>query len=1219
MHKALLRSPLGSVRFRNTASRKPQGIYRSKWARGREPGRGLKRTALTGLALLALLAISAQLPSPSPTLINMTPTSSQSYEVQRLLGSGRGAKFGGSVVLIELPNVTYDRLPSDFGVRINATLKRVYGAYSTLDYFTLKKKIYNTLDQSMTKYIVANFKYVKYLKDLTEQLDGIGIYVYEATSDAWTVYKELKNVNVTYAQYREFWNSVASEVNDFERSFVAEEERCVAQLPTALYSAERLLNESKAIISAFSIIRKYYTEAYYDLLKGLRELCEGKGNVRDLAVRLGEGEGLKGAVRRLLSQAFLYTVSGWNGPLCNGTQPNTKLVKTVLGYFVSLVPNSLSSYYYYFNLTEGEMRNVALLATALSPNATEGEVYSAVSEVLRGTLALDLKTASLVLKAVEGDERAVGELVVEFLSIEDECLKEAIIRSITTDVPFTVLATACEKEGVSEVLRARGAEGVEAEDVIAGRGMGEDLVRYASIASLAKRLEEHSIPSNFTVSLLFGKARPEEVLRWYLKAKGVLYPNCIYSGVVHSKSFVEAEKRSALCVFKRIASVMERYGFSKSAVDSLIYSIVALGPGLSEEQIRKIVLRTILSEAAALNDPRLELLKSLTNITSVLRLIVWSDTPEEALSNVRSILDNITQSFMLKYVATELLVGRDKKHLIFVLNKDVPEPVTLADFKSYVISPSIISNEIKTATMTDIDTVNKVGALLVLLALVLSVRSLRVALLPVFIIYIVLQYYKIVVALVGQLGVKPSNIDMVIATATILGMGIDYSLYTVANYRRDLIKSMKPVLIAATMASLGFVAFGAVSAFTLPGLSTLGVFVPLAILFTAVVGPLITVVFKDVLGIGPERAKPSVPILTALSIDMPKTTFLVSLILILSSIYVVVSVQPGYDLYLFLPQHSSATRALVVLQNYSSPGVLGPTVVMLHMSADDLSEVAKEVESLSRYFLESGKFDYVFAYTRPLGRFVSEDPEVLELVGGNQYLRDGWCILYLLPSSPPDSGQAVNAVKELRSFLSSWIRGKNFDRVLVGGQSAMNYDIAVTVNEITFNYVIPIMIIVTIATFVTILRRTEMVVAASINSVAALLVAMGVSALLITKILNVTLLWVVIPLVVTVVLSVGSDYSVFYFFGLKEAVESCKILEDGDCASKMNALNYNSSRMYKLILGFATTFSVAYLAFLVSNIWALKEIAIALGLVPIILTLSLFTLVPAFFSLIWKE
>jgi RND superfamily putative drug exporter len=189
---------------------------------------------------------------------------------------------------------------------------------------------------------------------------------------------------------------------------------------------------------------------------------------------------------------------------------------------------------------------------------------------------------------------------------------------------------------------------------------------------------------------------------------------------------------------------------------------------------------------------------------------------------------------------------------------------------------------------------------------------------------------------------------------------------------------------------------------------------------------------------------------------------------------------------------------------------------------------------------------------------------------------------------------------------------------LVGGESAINYDVSNAVNKITLNYVIPIMTIISIAIFTFLFRRPEMVVPASATSLVSMIATLGLSIFIISNVLKITTLWLVVPLAITVVLSVGSDYSVFYFFGLKAALEECKILEEGECAHKMNAVYYNAAKMFDLILGFATTFAVAYFSLLVSNIWALKELGISLGLAPILLVTALFTLVPAMLALVWK-
>ena len=70
----------------------------------------------------------------------------------------------------------------------------------------------------------------------------------------------------------------------------------------------------------------------------------------------------------------------------------------------------------------------------------------------------------------------------------------------------------------------------------------------------------------------------------------------------------------------------------------------------------------------------------------------------------------------------------------------------------------------------------------------------------------------------------------------------------------------------------------------------------------------------------------------------------------------------------------------------------------------------------------------------------------------------------------------------------------------------------------------------------------------------------------------------------------------------------------------LSVLSYASAKLSSLIMGFATTFAVAYFALLVSDIWALKEIGLALGTSAILLLLAIgYTLVPATLALAYRR
>lgn len=1175
-----------------------------------------RRAVLAAAILIVSIVLTINVPQPKPTnLPQMLPPSSQSYLVSKLAKKG----IGGAALIV-VSDKPYSELPDEFGYQINETLKKC-GSFSSMDYFTLKKYVFNKLNNTITDFVIKNYKYITYLKDLVEQLDGIGIYVYDTVQSAWNIYELAKHAPSIYKSYKLKWNEFVSYINKVENEFLQKEQLYSVETSYYVFKASQLLNKALSVVLAFNETRSYYVSAYRELSSLINEYCsKGKFNVRKIAENLSKGSGYEGLVKRLMAQALISTWIGWQGKPCSNKGYSPDFLTAVLAYFVSLAPQALSEAAENFNLTKQEMKNIVLLATTLSPNASPKEVRDALLESIRVTLRLSTDMAAYVLNSLHGDREAFASLVVALMRISDPCLTKAVFESVLYDRPLVLTSLKCEVEVLRNALaRAPGPYDPRLlESSLARRGLDERLASYEALFGTLYTLSSKGIPLNVSLALVYGRMSPQEALKRYLELNEVIYPDCILRAVTSSSRLVEAQRKSVFCVYKKLAREMTNYGFSASAVNTMIYSLMALGPGLSSEQVNEVVYKTLLTELNNLKDPRLELLNSIMNLKGFLRKLVWSKNVEEAISSIENDVKNATSAFIHKYVALSLLVGKDGKHLVFLLPKD-PNELPRLPVKFFYVSPRWINEEIKRSTMHDIDFVNKVGTVLVFLALLLSVKSLKLSLIPVLIIYVVLQYFKLVLVGLEALGLKPTNIDIVVATATILGMGIDYSLFTAARYKRGkFLEAIRPVIIAASLASSGFALFGLVSALFLPGLKTLGVFVPLAIMFTATVGPSITVLFKEILGIKSSEKPNKVPLITSLSADMPRTVLFFTILIVIVSAYLLISKPPGYDLYLFLPKDSESLKALRVLQEYSSPGVIGPTVVALKIKTHNMVKVAKEVEALARYFVESGYFNYAFTYTRPLGEFVSTDPKVLELVGGNAYLKGDWVFIYLLPSYPPDSSTMVDHIGSIRKFLARWIVGKPFEEALVGGESAVNYDISVTVNNITLHYVIPIMTILTILIFVFFFRKMEIVISASATSLISMIAALGLSIFIISVILKMTTLWIVVPLTITVVLSVGSDYSVFYFFGLKRALEECKILIGKECAHKMNAVYYNASTMFNLILGFATTFAVAYFSLLASNIWALRELGISLGFAPLLLVTALFTLVPAILALIWE-
>lgn len=291
-------------------------------------------------------------------------------------------------------------------------------------------------------------------------------------------------------------------------------------------------------------------------------------------------------------------------------------------------------------------------------------------------------------------------------------------------------------------------------------------------------------------------------------------------------------------------------------------------------------------------------------------------------------------------------------------------------------------------------------------------------------------------------------------------------------------------------------------------------------------------------------------------------------------------------------------------------------------NSSSIAEVTEQIDNLVQYFLESGYFDYAFTVTRPLGKFVSYDYDALKLLGADRFVKGSYVVIYLLPHYPPDSNVMIDYVGYMRSFLKKWVSSKNqfFEEALVGGESAINYDVSNAINNVILSYMTPLMIILSSAIFVVVFERMEFILATAISTLVPIAVSLGLSNLLFRTLFSIPMLWLVVPLLVTAILSIGSDYLVFYLYGVKEGMEKCKVRLNGECVNMLNVLLYTSSKLSKLIMGFALTFSVAYLSMVASKIWALREIGASIGLAAILLLISVaYTLVPAVLALVYRR
>ncbi|UXD22360.1 hypothetical protein IPA_03870 [Ignicoccus pacificus DSM 13166] len=1203
--------------------------------------------AIIAIALIfAIIASRATITKTSSISMILSPNA-ESMKVSLLTKSSKTTLSSNAVLIIETKE-KYSALSPKFYRELHGAIYK-YGLNVSMDYYTLRSKIENSILKGIFNYTKTYYPYISYLKSLVNQLDAVSFYVIGALESAWKLKLFLVNLPKFYHQNYQRSLEFVKAVNHFEKKFYYMELNASENLVYAEYNVTQLLYEIKRAYELFIAVNKAFSNLTMLFKKALYLECSnGTLSIRFISNYLEEhSKGLANSMAPVFSGAVFDTALVWPGNLtsiCKKKEQFNYFVMQVLARFISIAPNQMQDLLSHkYLLPKETVRALSTLALSIGPNATRDIINSALSEALRVIFNLDTKTTTLALKAINGDREAFASLVILFSGISDPCLTKVAYESLITNTSFTFNVNECELQklrNLAERYAPKPYDPSVLEAAMAYGSLNGQWAKYLTFYTTYMTLLSKSIPPQIAYSIAStGEVKNlTKVLYIYLNNSGTLYAKEIAIATATSKDFEHARRKALLLVFSKFAKEMVSGGLSPEAVSVLLNYLLAWSPGLTNEMINEIVYKTALIELQqkASQNPFLPLINKVIDLNSFIKKVVWCNSLKCALEVSKEYGIIASNNFMEKYVTLDVLVGKDGKHLIVMLSGDVTYPKVLSisselkklrEVKSVSYTGrSLLNTDIQRSVTKSLDEINKIATIFVLIALLFSTRSLKLSIIPVIIIYIVLQYYKVLVLLVSNLiKVYPSSIDLIVATATILGMGIDYSLYAAHKYsvERSIKKALRPVLLASSMASTGFIIFGLLSVILLPSLATLGLFIPLAIMFTATVGPLLTFTIVDLIKIQEEEEVRKIPFLTAVSIDFPKLTIFTVLILAAISLYVIRVAPPGYDLFLFLPSNAPSAQGLKVLQDYSSPGITGPTVVLLKLKQNaSLVEAGKQVESLIQYFLEGGYFDHAFTFTRPLGKFISYNPEVLKVVGGFNYIQGNYIKLYLLPHYPPDSNKMIEYIKFMRQFIHEWLkkRGKAFDEALVGGESAMNYDLSTITNTIILNYILPSMILIMAAVLTLAFQRPEFVVSALFGTILPMIVALGAADVVFKVIFHLPLLWVVAPLLVTTVLSVGSDYLVFYLFGIKESFEECKLVIDGECLEKLSVLLYSSAKLSKLIMGFATTFAVAYFALLVSNIWALKQIGLALGLSALLLLISIaYTLVPAVLSLAYRR
>ncbi len=1204
-----------------------------------------------GVALILMIFLTAialmSIKTPRTSGVSMMLSKNmESAKVSEIL-KGKG-NVGGSTIFIVNTRESYRSLPPTFYKDIHSLLKSK-GFNVTMDYYLLKDKLNETITKGIVSYVKDYYKYISYLKSLVNQLDAVSFYVIGALEDAWRLKLFLSKVPQLYNLTYEKSLLSISKINNFEDEFYKNEQTVMFKAALARYKVNNLMSEMKRTYELFLKANEALTQLYNLFKIALKEQCSnGTISIRQVNEFLSsKAKGLAKHMVPVFSNAVLDTALAWPGNLtkiCKSESDMNYFIMQVLARFISLAPDQLKNEMSAkFSLTPSQSKTLLTLALSIGPGVNKGIMESALAEAFRVLFKLTSATASEFLNAINGDKAAYASLVVYFSGVREPCMVEALFNSIISNTSLSIELRRCELNGVKQILDTyapKPYDPIVIEASLASRGLSKEWAKYLTFYSLYNALRAKSLPPNLAFEIAWsGEVKNmTNVIFMYLNSSGVLYASDIAKAVVFSKDFEHARRMALMFVFSKFAKEMEAGGLSEEAVSTLINYLLAWSPGLTSKMVNEIVYKTVLIELRyrGKENPLFGLFSKLVNVDAFTKNLVYCENVSCAINVARKYSTIATTSFIQKYVTLDILVGKHGYHLIISTNFNgsvslIPsikrELSKLGPVREvYATGQKLLNSDIQRSITRSMDEINKIATIFVLLALLFSTRSLKLSIIPVIIIYIVLQYYKALVFVVYSLfHVAPSSVDLIVATATILGMGIDYSLYAASRFakERSIRKAIKPVLIASSMASTGFIIFGALSLFLLPSLASLGLFIPLAIMFTATVGPLLTFTIVSLLKIKEEDVPRRVPLLTSLSIEFPKLTIILGIILAAVSLYILLLAPPGYDLFLFLPPNAPSVQGLKVLQAYSSPGITGPTIVLLKLKPQaNLTIAAKQVEALAQYFLESGFFDHAFTITRPLGKFISYDPKVFKVAGGDNFIKGDYIVLYLLPHYPPDSNKMIEYVKVMRAFLKNWLekRGSAFSSTLVGGESAMNYDLSVITNKIILNYILPSMIIIMSTVLIITFRRPEFITASILGTVVPMALALGLSTAVFKAGFHIPLLWIVVPLLVTTVLSVGSDYLVFYLFGIKEGMEECKIVMDGECLEKLSVLLYSSAKLSSLILGFATTFAVAYYSLIVSNIWALRQIGLALGTSAILLFVAIaYTLVPASLSLAYRR
>lgn len=485
---------------------------------------------------------------------------------------------------------------------------------------------------------------------------------------------------------------------------------------------------------------------------------------------------------------------------------------------------------------------------------------------------------------------------------------------------------------------------------------------------------------------------------------------------------------------------------------------------------------------------------------------------------------------------------------------------------------AVMEYEVREAAIRDVERSDRLSVVFVIIILALVLESIAAVFLP----FIGIGF-GIVVSLAGAyILAKQGMIDITTQSRTImfttgLGLGVDYAAYVAKRFREAMqegleprraaaeayARSRRPVIAGALTASIGFGSMMLARDF--PFIASIGSNVPLTILAVM----LASITFIPALlayvgskrwfwwpkqpgaGTGSYRLHP----LGRLVSSKPLAFIALVAVVTLLSAWVAAGFEGSYDLALNLPPDTGSRRALEMINTYYDPGTLYPVYVVAS-SPEKAQEVAKALTGLD-CVARAGQ------------------------VGNTSIVR-------VIMAVNPVSSEGVECAEQVREAAHSVD-----PESLVGGLPAMNLDFRNLINDVFYNRVYPVALVLMFLTMLVAYGGVLTAAAAVLSVGLAALWGSSLTVLLYQEVLGEEVIWYLPVIVFTAILGVGMDYNSFY---LARAREECM----RECS--IDSVAWSIAKGTPIVLGLSAIMAGAYLGLTLASSPGLSQMGMALVL-----------------------